>query len=95
MEILKQNQYAPLPVEKQIIVIFAATNGYVDGYSPSDLGRYEQELYAFLDSRHADLLRQLAEKKVLDAAIKTKVASALEEFKVQFVPSAQKAAAGA
>src|SRR5688572_15803174 len=55
-EILKQDQYSPLPVEKQIVIIFAATNGYLDAIPVSEARRYEKELYSFLDAAHPDLL---------------------------------------
>lgn len=93
VEVLKQNQYTPLPVERQIIVIFAATNGYVDDYPPEDLVRYEQELYTFFETRKADLLAAVADKKVLDDDLKAKVSSALDELKGLFVPSDTQAAA--
>src|SRR5947199_5285053 len=64
-EILKQDQYQPLPMEKQVVIIFAATNGYLDRYPVSECRRYEKELYAFLDARYAALLKELAEKKDL------------------------------
>ena len=52
-ELLKQGQYQPLPVEKQILILFAVTNGYVDALPIDALGRYERDLYAFVDARHA------------------------------------------
>ncbi|NLV24738.1 MAG: F0F1 ATP synthase subunit alpha [Deltaproteobacteria bacterium] len=84
VEILKQPQYKPIPVEKQVMVIYAANNGYVDEYPTSSLRRYEEELYSFLDSKHADLLSDLAEKKAIDAALEERIKSALNEFKGQF-----------
>jgi len=90
VEILKQNQYTPLSVEKQIVVIFAATNGYVDDYPPEDLVRYEQELYTFFETRRPEVLQAIAEKKVLDEDLKAKVQSALAELKDLFVPSDKK-----
>ncbi len=90
VEILKQNQYTPLSVERQIIVIFAATNGYVDDYPPEDLVRYEQELYTFFETRRPEVLKAIAEKKVLDDDLKAKVQSALTELKDLFVPSDKK-----
>lgn len=90
VEILKQNQYTPLSVEKQILVIFAATNGYVDDYPPSDLLRYEQELYSFFETRRPEVLKAIAEKKVLDDDLKAKVQSALAELKDLFVASDKK-----
>jgi F-type H+-transporting ATPase subunit alpha len=62
-EILKQDQYQPLPMEKQVMLLYAATQGYLDRYPVSEARRYEQELYKFMELRHPELLRELAEKK--------------------------------
>ena len=85
VEILKQDQYAPLPVEKQIIIIYAATNGYVDKYEVGQLKRYEEQLYSFLDTKKPDLLAELREKKDLDDELKAKLDEALKEFDQVFV----------
>ncbi len=85
VEILKQNQYSPLPVEKQVLIIYAATNGFVDKYEVSQLRRYEEQLYSFFDSKKADILEALRTKKVLDDEIKQKINQALEEFDQVFV----------
>lgn len=85
VEILKQGQYKPMTVEKQVIIIFAATNGYVDSYPVSALKKYEEELMAFIESRHADILTDLRDKKALDDTVKPKVKKALEDFKGLFV----------
>src|SRR5256886_2270380 len=79
-EILKQDQYQPLPMEKQVVIIFAATNGYLDRYPVSECRRYEKELYAFLDARYAALLKELAEKKDLKGEPTEKLKAALDEF---------------
>ena len=79
-EILKQDQYQPLPMEKQVVIIFAATNGYLDRYPVSECRRYEKELYAFLDARYAALLKELAEKKDLKGEPTEKLKAALNEF---------------
>jgi len=85
VEILKQGQYKPMSTEKQVIIIFAATNGYVDAYPVSALKKYEEELLTFIESRHADLLTDLREKKALDDTVKPKLKKALEDFKGLFV----------
>ncbi|MBI5328146.1 MAG: F0F1 ATP synthase subunit alpha [Deltaproteobacteria bacterium] len=85
VEILKQGQYKPLHVEYQVLVIFAATNGYIDGYPVSALKKYEEELYAFFDTRHPELLKELKEKKAIDDAIKPKLIKALDDLKGLFV----------
>src|SRR6188474_3125879 len=77
-EILKQPQYRPLPVEKQVALIFAATNGYLDGVAVEKLRDYETGLYQFLDSRHTQLIATLNEKKVLDDDVKAALKAALE-----------------
>jgi F-type H+-transporting ATPase subunit alpha len=85
VEILKQGQYVPLTVEKQALVIYAATNGYVDNYPVEALGKYEEELYHFMDNRYADLMAALGEKKEITEEIKPRLDEALEAFKSEFV----------
>ncbi|MEK6539347.1 MAG: F0F1 ATP synthase subunit alpha, partial [Deltaproteobacteria bacterium] len=85
VEILKQGQYKPLSAEKQVLIIYAATNGYVDGYPVSVLKKYEEELYAFFDTRHPELIEELREKKTIDDIIKPKLNKALEDLKGLFV----------
>ena len=85
VEILKQGQYKPLPVEKQVLVIYAATNGYVDSYPISALKRYEEELMTFFESRRSDVLNEVRDKKNIDADLKQKLNKALDEFKGLFV----------
>ena len=84
VEILKQGQYKPLSAEKQVLIIYAATNGYVDGYPVSVLKKYEEELYAFFDTRHPELIKELREKKTIDDTIKAKLNKALDDFKELF-----------
>jgi F-type H+-transporting ATPase subunit alpha len=85
VEILKQPQYKPVSVEDQVLIIYAATNGYVDEYPIEVLGKYEEELYAFFEAKHAAILDELREKKSLDDDLKKKVSSALDEFRELFV----------
>jgi F-type H+-transporting ATPase subunit alpha len=79
-EILKQDQYAPLPVEKQIVIIFAATNGFLDKYPVPDGLRYEQELYSFLETRSPGLLAQIAEKGDIKGELTDRLREALTKF---------------
>jgi len=88
-EILKQDQYEPLPVERQIAVIYAATNGYLDALPVSDCRRYERELYAFLDSRYASLVRDVAAKLDLKGELGDRLKAAVTEFGEVFQPSAK------
>ena len=84
VEVLKQGQYAPLPFERQVIIIFAAINGFIDDYPLEAIGRYEKELLLFIDNRHPDIIRELIEQKKIDAELKTKLKSALNELKGEF-----------
>jgi F-type H+-transporting ATPase subunit alpha len=84
VEILKQAQYQPQAVEQQVVTIFAATNGFVDGIEVGSLARYETELAAFMKDKHGSLLSEIREKKQITDEIKAKLSAALEEFKGVF-----------
>ena len=84
VEILKQPQYRPVPVEKQVTIVYAATKGFIDPVALEDVERYEEELYRFLETRHATVLTSIAEKKILDDEIKPALEAALQEFGAQF-----------
>jgi F-type H+-transporting ATPase subunit alpha len=84
VEILKQDQYVPLPVEKQVAIVYAAINGFVDHLEVGQLKRYEAELYRFLDQRHPELLKSIAAKKELSDDVKAALNGALEQFKSEF-----------
>jgi len=84
VEILKQPQYQPLPIEKQVLIIYAGTNGYLDPVATGDVGAYETELYRYFDARHASTLRTLADKKQIDDGLKGEINAALKEFGQQF-----------
>jgi len=92
VEILKQPQYEPVAVEKQVIIVYAATKGFIDAVAIEDVRRYEEELYRFLESRHPGVLSGIAEKKNLDDTLKASVEAALKDFGLQFVGKAQTAA---
>jgi F-type H+/Na+-transporting ATPase subunit alpha len=89
VEILKQGQYKPLPVEKQVLIIYAATNGYCDAYPVSALRKYEEELDAYFESRRPEVLKELREKKNIDGDLKAKINGALDEFKKIFTIEAK------
>jgi F-type H+-transporting ATPase subunit alpha len=84
VELLKQGQYEPLPVEKQILIIYAGTNGFVDELPLTALKKYEQELYSFIESKHPDILADILKKRELDGDLRAKMNKALEEFKAVF-----------
>jgi F-type H+/Na+-transporting ATPase subunit alpha len=91
VEILKQPQYEPLPVEKQVAIIFAGTNGYLDAIPISEIRSFETELYSYLDARHPQILKGIATKKQLDDELKGALNAAVKEFATDF--AARKAAA--
>ncbi len=85
VEILKQKQYSPVPVEKQVLLIYAATNGYVDDYPVTALAKYEQEIYQFFEGKHPEILEEIRTKKELTQDLKEKMNRALDELKETFV----------
>jgi F-type H+/Na+-transporting ATPase subunit alpha len=91
VEILKQPQYEPLSVERQVAIIFAGTNGYLDKIPVSELRAFETELYRFIENRHPQLFSGIAEKKQLDDQLKAALTDAVKEFAGDF--AARKAAA--
>src|SRR5437868_7064052 len=93
VEILKQPQYEPVAVEKQVIIIYAATNGYLDPVPVESVRAYESELYRFLETRTAQLVSSLADKKQIDDGIKADLGQALKEFGEGFVAARKTAAA--
>jgi F-type H+-transporting ATPase subunit alpha len=91
VEILKQPQYEPLPVERQVAIIFAGTNGYLDSVPTSDLRAFETGLHKFIETRHPQVFRGIAETKQLDDQLKAALTSALTEYAGDF--ASRKAAA--
>jgi len=85
VEILKQPQYNPLSNEKQVLIIFAANNGFLDNLPVSVLRRYEAELYTYFDNRQTELLTELRDKKSIDDELKKRIVAALEQFGKEFV----------
>jgi F-type H+-transporting ATPase subunit alpha len=84
VEILKQPQYEPLAVERQVALLFAGVNGYLDNVAVSDVRTFETELYQFIESRHPDLFRGIAEKKQLDDQLKAALDGAVKTFATEF-----------
>ena len=85
VEILKQGQYVPQPVEKQIVILFAGTQGLLDDLPVSVLGRFEIELYAYLESKNPTVFSDILTKKALDDELKAKIRKAIEAFKKKFI----------
>ena len=88
VEILKQGQFQPLPVEKQVLIIFAATNAYLDDLRVDQCRKFEQELYRFVDNAHRGLLQKIREKKAIDDELRGEINAVIKEFKARFVAEA-------
>ena len=80
-ELLKQGQYVPIPVEKQVVLLYAGANGYIDAYPESTLKKYEQEVIKFMEDKYADVFSDIKTKKEIDASIDNRLRKALDEFK--------------
>jgi F-type H+-transporting ATPase subunit alpha len=85
VEILKQGQYSPIPVEKQVLIIYAGTNGVLDDLPVDQCRAFETELYRFVENAHPGILSTIREKKTLDDDLKKLMNSALAECKARFV----------
>jgi F-type H+-transporting ATPase subunit alpha len=92
-EILKQDQYSPLPVEKQVLIIFAGSNKYLDDLPISECRRFELEMYPFMDTNYGGILKTLREKKAIDDSIRAEMIKALDAFKERFKANTGAAAA--
>jgi F-type H+/Na+-transporting ATPase subunit alpha len=84
-EVLKQDQYQPLPVEKQIVIAFAGTNGYLDEFAVEDCRPFERGLYEFMDSSYPSVGKQIAAKKQIDEALRAELRKMLDEYKAKFL----------
>jgi F-type H+-transporting ATPase subunit alpha len=84
VEILKQGQYQPLPVERQILIIYAGTNGFVDHLPESALKKYETELFRFVENRYPDIYDDLRTKRELTDDLRNRINMALKEFNESF-----------
>jgi len=88
-EILKQKQYSPLPLEKQIAIIYAGTMGFLDELPIEQCRKFEEEFYRFLDSAHPTIFEEIRTKKALDDGLRTKLSDSIREFKTRFVADQQ------
>ncbi|MCC7237590.1 MAG: F0F1 ATP synthase subunit alpha [Bryobacterales bacterium] len=88
VEILKQPNYSPLPVEKQVLIIFAGTNAFLDDLAVDQVRRFESELYRYVENTHPKILTEIREKKAIDDDLKARISSVLKEFKERFVQGA-------
>jgi len=84
VEILKQGQFQPLPVERQVAIVLAGTGGFLDDVPVEACREFEQGLYAFIDNAHPSIWEQIREKKALDDALRAELQGAIKEFKARF-----------
>ncbi|MDL0095759.1 F0F1 ATP synthase subunit alpha [Campylobacter vicugnae] len=84
VEVLKQPPYSPLPVENQVVIIFAGSNGYLDDIPVSAVTKFEAELYPYIEAKYPDIFEQIRNKKALDKDIEEALDKALNEFKAIF-----------
>jgi len=87
VEILKQDQYVPMPVEKQVLIIFVADQGFLDDIPAGQIKKFEAEFLASMDSEHPDIVRELGQKHAFDDELKEKTLKAATRFKDRFVES--------
>ena len=85
-EMLKQNQYDPLPVEKEVLIIFAANEGYFDKLEVSQVKPFERELYAFVEARHEDLLEEIRTRREITDDLRKRLLDTLAGFMQTFAP---------
>jgi F-type H+-transporting ATPase subunit alpha len=83
-EILKQDQYVPLSVEKQVLIIYAGNRGYLDEFEVNQVKEYEEKLYPFFEKEHADVLKKIAKKGEIDEGLDEAIGSALKDFNLRF-----------
>ncbi|MBE7543499.1 MAG: F0F1 ATP synthase subunit alpha [Bryobacteraceae bacterium] len=84
-EILKQPQYKPLPVEKQVLILYAGTNSFLDDIPVERCLQFEAELYRHVENGHPEILSTIREKKAIDDALKAQIEAMLKDFKQQFI----------
>jgi len=84
VEVLKQPPYSPLPVEKQVVIIYAGANGYLDDIPATSVVKFEAELYPFIEAKYSEILDGIRAKQKIDDEVENKLKTALEDFKSQF-----------
>ena len=94
-ELLKQPQFQPLPAEKQVIILYAGTQGFLDNIKVESIRAFEDGLYKYLDSGQTALLNDIATKKALDDDLRKRIGAALDEYKANFLAEHQDAKVGA
>lgn len=88
VEVLKQPQYLPMPAEKEVMILFAGANGYLDEWPVEMVSDYETKMLAFMEGKHAELLEEIKSKSDIGDELEGKLKSALDEFKAIYQPPA-------
>jgi F-type H+-transporting ATPase subunit alpha len=88
VEVLKQPQFQPMSAEKEVAILFAAANGYLDEWPEEAVADYEKQMLEFLESKYSDILSEIREKGILSDELQEKMKKALDEFKGMFQPAA-------
>ena len=88
VEVLKQNQYEPMPVEKQVIILYAAVNNFLSDIKVAAIKKFEREFLEYLDTYYRDLLKKIRNEKVLRDEIKLELEKSIIEFKKIFLQDA-------
>ncbi len=88
VEVLKQDQYSPMDVEKQIVILYAIVNDFLSDIKVNDIRRFESELLEYMDTHNRDLLRKITEVKTLTDEIKSELENSIVEFKKIFLQDA-------
>ncbi len=83
-EVLKQNQYSPMPIEKQVMILYAAVNGHLDDIPVAKVGAFEADFYKFMDANHPEIGQAIAKSKELSQETEEKLKAAIQEFKQGF-----------
>jgi F-type H+-transporting ATPase subunit alpha len=83
-EVLKQDQYVPSPVEKQVLIIYAGNRGFLDEVPVKRIQQYEAALYTYMERERPEVLHRIAEKKTIDSALDAEIAESLQEFNARF-----------
>jgi F-type H+-transporting ATPase subunit alpha len=93
MELLKQGQYIPMPVEKQIVLIYAGTNGFIDDVPSDQIARFEEEYLRYMETEHRAFLAEIVEKGTMDEEMLGRLKAAVEGFKKGFIVEEERTAA--
>ena len=84
VEILKQPPYSPLPVENQVVVIFAGSRGFLDDVPTSSIGKFEAELYPYIEAKYPEIFEEIRSKKTIEKDLEDNLIKALNDFKATF-----------